>query len=160
VLPFYVRSGKRLAKRTTQISIEFKYPPLKLFGRTCDNTEPNTLVFNIQPQQEISLQFSVKYPGQGNRTCPVDMLFNYEKIFNTKRNPDYERLLIDCIKGDLMLFARQDGILAMWDIVDPIIARIGKKHMQRISRYILPVGMGPKGADKLLEKDGRLWRPL
>jgi len=122
-VPFYVRTGKRLPKRATAISVEFRQPPLRLFGRTCDILEPNRLTFGIQPSEELSLGLSVKYPGVGNRPHTVSMDFNYESAFTIGRHYAYERLLIDCLRGDLTLFARQDAVEAMWSVVDPIISR-------------------------------------
>jgi len=157
-VPFFVRTGKRLGKRITEIAVEFKTPPLKLLGRTCDIVEPNTLIMRIQPEEEISLNFSVKYPGPTNKTYPVDMVFNYGKAFKIKLDPAYERLLVDCMKGDLTLFPRQDGIEAMWAAVDPIIS-----HWEASGEEV-PVynagSWGPKEAYGLLERDGRNWRVL
>lgn len=156
-VPFYVRVGKRLAKRVTEISVEFKRPPLRLVGRDCDIPESDRLVMGIQPQEEISLRFGVKYPGAGNRLYPVDMVFNYQTAFHIKRHPAYERLLMDCIKGDLTLFARQDGVEAMWSIVDPIVARWENVPATDFPNY--PAGSwGPKEADELIRRDGRAWR--
>jgi glucose-6-phosphate 1-dehydrogenase len=157
-VPFYVRTGKRLAKRETEIAIEFKHPPLKLLGRTCDIIEPNTLVFTIQPDEEISLGFSVKYPGATNQPYPVKMVFNYARSFHIKHQTPYGRLLLDCMKSDQTLFARQDGIEAMWSVADPIIKRWESKTTG-IPKY--PAGsFGPKEAFNMIEKDGRKWREL
>ncbi len=157
-VPFYVRTGKRLTKRISEISIEFKHPPLKLFGRECDAIEPNTLTFTIQPDEEISLGFSVKYPGAANQPYPVKMVFNYEKSFHVKPETPYGRLLIDCMKSDQTLFARQDGIEEMWRVADPII-----KHREG-KPYDIPTypakSDGPKEAYDLMERDGRMWREL
>ncbi|MDH5174761.1 MAG: glucose-6-phosphate dehydrogenase [Elusimicrobiota bacterium] len=156
-VPFYLRTGKRLAKRITEISIQFKQPPLKLFGRTCDVLEPNLLVLGIQPQEEISLRFGVKYPGSANQIYSVNMEFNYQKSFKIKRHPPYERLLIDCMKGDLTLFARQDGIEAMWSVVDPIISRWESRPASNFPNYSAG-SWGPKEADEFMEKEDRQWR--
>jgi glucose-6-phosphate 1-dehydrogenase len=156
-VPFYVRAGKRLFKRATEIAIEFKQPPLRLFGRTCDMLEPNLLVLSIQPQEEIVLRFGVKYPGGLNQIYSVNMEFNYEKAFNITRHPPYERLIIDCIKGDLTLFARQDGVEAMWTIVDPIVSRWESIPANNFPNYRAG-SWGPKEADALMERDGRAWR--
>ena len=156
-VPFYLRTGKRLAKRITEISIQFKQPPLKLFGRTCDVLEPNILVLGIQPQEVIYLGFGVKYPGSANQIYSVNMKFNYEKSFKIKRHPPYERLLIDCMKGDLTLFARQDGIEAMWSVVDPIIARWESRPASNFPNYSAG-SWGPEEADEFMKKEGRQWR--
>ena len=156
-VPFYIRTGKRLAKRITQIVVQFKQPPLRLFGRTCDILEPNHLVLNIQPEEEIFLRFSVKYPEGVNRLYPVTMNFNYQKSFNLIRHPAYERVLIECMKGDLTLFARQDGIEAMWSVVDLIINRWETIPALHFPNYPSG-GWGPKEASLLLERDGRKWK--
>ncbi len=155
-VPFYVRTGKRLSKRVTAISVEFRQPPLRLFGRTCDILEPNRLTFGIQPREEISLGLSVKYPGVGNQPHTVSMDFNYEGAFTIERHYAYERLLIDCLRGDLMLFARQDGVEAMWSVVGPIISRWDADPPKDFPNYQAGT-WGPKEVDELLEKDGRSW---
>lgn len=155
-VPFYVRTGKCLSKRTTEIAIEFKHPPLKLLGRICDTMQPNTLIFNIQPQEEINLGLSVKQPGAINQPHPVNMVFNYADAFKIPHKEAYERLLIDCMQGDQSLFARQDEIEATWEVVDPII-----KASESQKPPIYKDGSdGPKGADVLIEKDKRKWRKL
>jgi glucose-6-phosphate 1-dehydrogenase len=158
-VPFYVRTGKRLAKRCTEIAIEFKQHPLRLLGRTCDVLEPNTLIFSIQPQEEIALGFSVKLPGAGNQPYPVNMVFNYEKVFHVEPQPPYERLLLDCVKGDQTLFARQDGVEAMWAVVDPVIERGEHMAGERMPIYAAG-GWGPREANDMMERDGRKWRSL
>lgn len=158
-VPFYMRTGKRLKKRVTEISIHFKQPPLKLFSTTCEIREPNFLVLRVQPREEISLHIGVKYPGIGNQLYPVNMNFNYERDFQGKVHfpQPYERLLIDCMKGDQTLFARQDGIEAMWAAVDPIIRRWEETPAPELPNY--PAGTwGPEKADSLMSNDGRQWR--
>ncbi|MFQ5712707.1 MAG: glucose-6-phosphate dehydrogenase [Candidatus Scalinduaceae bacterium] len=154
-VPFYVRTGKRLSRRITEIYVQFKQPPLRLFGRTCDIIEPNTLILRIQPQEEINLCVSVKYPGMGNEPHKVNMDFNYNKAFNIKYDA-YERLLIDCMKGDLILFPRQDGVEAMWAIVDPIIKHWESKPAENFPNYVAGA-WGPKEAEELIEREGRKW---
>lgn len=158
-VPFYVRTGKRLSKRMSEIAIEFKNPPLRILGRTCDVREPNLLVFNIQPHEETSLRFNVKYPGPGNRPYPVDMMFDYDDFFELGPHEAYERLLIDCMKGDLTLFARQDGVEAMWAVVDPIVASLENGNRKDLPVYTSGSN-GPKEADALLFKEGRKWRGI
>jgi len=158
-VPFYVRTGKRLPKRVSVISVEFRQPPLRLFGRTCDVLEPNRLVFGIQPTEEISLGLSVKYPGVGNQPHTVTMGFNYESSFGVGRHYAYERLLIDSLRGDLTLYARQDGVDAMWSVVDPIISRWEDLPRTGFPNYSAGT-WGPREADELLERDGRAWVEL
>lgn len=154
-VPFYVRTGKRLAKHSTYIVITFKNPPLKLLGRACDQMIENNLVFGIQPNESISLRFNVKDPSFMNRVYPVNMNFDYEKIFKTKFLEAYEKVLLDCIKGDQTIFARQDGIETMWSLVDPIL-KYTESHKSRLSIY--PAGSwGPKEADTMIEKGGHQW---
>jgi glucose-6-phosphate 1-dehydrogenase len=155
-VPFYIRAGKRLPKRITQICIQFKQPPLSLFSNTCDILNPNFLLLTVQPREEITLHFGVKYPLSRNAIHPVNMEFDYQKAFKTKRHSPYERLLIDCMRGDLTLFVRQDGIAAQWNVVDPLIARWEENPATDFPNY--PAGTwGPDESDKLLERDGRGW---
>ena len=155
-VPFYVRTGKRLAKRITEIAIEFKQPPLRLFGRTCDTLESNILLLTLQPDEKIALRFRVKYPYSANQIYNVNIVFGYQDTFKTKFHHPYERLLVDCMKGDLTLFVRQDAIEAMWDIVDPIIARWESLPPPSCPNY--PAGSwGPGDADLLLEQEDCCW---
>jgi glucose-6-phosphate 1-dehydrogenase len=119
-VPFYVRAGKRLAEKRTEIIITFKTPPLKLFGSACREITSNKLIFSIQPEEKISLSMNMKYPGVENYPHPVNMDFNYSNL-ELAHLTAYERLIIDCIRGDLTLFARQDGVEEMWKITDPIV---------------------------------------
>ncbi len=156
-VPFYIRTGKRLAKRITEIVIQFKQPPLRLFGRACDILEPNRLVLGIQPDEEIFLRFSVKHPEGTNKLYGVTMNFNYEDSFKITRHPPYEKVLTDCMKGDLTIFARQDGIEAMWAVVDPIIERWESIPALNFPNYSAG-SWGPKDADELIKRDGRIWQ--
>jgi glucose-6-phosphate 1-dehydrogenase len=158
-VPFYLRTGKRLKRRITEISIHFKQPPLRLFSSTCEIREPNVLVLGVQPQEEIVMHIGVKHPGIGNQLYPVNMGFRYERDLqgNIHYPLPYERLLLDCMKGDQTLFARQDGIEAMWTIVDPIIKRWEDTPAPEFPNY--SAGQwGPAEADDLMKKDGRQWR--
>lgn len=160
-VPFYLRTGKRLPKRITEISIHFKQPPLRLFSTSCDIREPNVLVLGVQPHEEITLHFGVKHPGIGNQLYPVNMEFNYEKDIqgNVHFPLPYERLLLDCMKGDQTLFARQDGIETMWSVVDPIIQRWESTAAPGFPNYAAGT-WGPEKADDLLKSEGRQWRIL
>jgi glucose-6-phosphate 1-dehydrogenase len=155
-VPFYVRTGKRMAKRITEIAIQFKQPPLRLFGRTCDTLDPNILLLTIQPEEKISLSFGVKYPHSENQIRTVNMVFSYQETFRMRYYHPYERLLIDCMKGDLTLFVREDAIEAMWHIVDPIVARWESISSNRFPNYEAGT-WGPPEANRLLERDGRQW---
>lgn len=155
-VPFYIRTGKRMPKRITEIAIEFDQPPLKLFGRSCDVLEPNVLVMTIQPEEKISLRFGVKYPYAANQIYNIHMDFRYQDIFKMPPCPAYERLLIDCMRGDLTLFVRQDGIEAMWKVVDPILSRWDKAAPQNFPNYAAGT-WGPAEAHHLVEQEGRRW---
>ncbi|OQY42761.1 MAG: glucose-6-phosphate dehydrogenase [Fusobacteriia bacterium 4572_74] len=154
-IPFYVRAGKRLNKKLTEIVVTFKIPPLKLFGNTCRDILANELVFSIQPEEKISISINMKYPGVENYPHPVEMNFNYSKL-DTVFLTAYERLLVDCIKGDLTLFSRQDGIEQMWKVLDPIVDYFNKADF-KFPNYS-PGTWGPIKSDILLKKDGRKWR--
>ena len=158
-VPFYVRTGKRLAKRVTEISIHFKQPPLRLFRSVCDVREPNVLILSVQPQEAIVMHIGVKHPGIGNQLYPVNMEFNYETDFQDDVHfpLPYERLLLDCMKGDQTLFARQDGIESMWSVVDPIIKRWEDTSVSDFPNYTAG-SWGPDKAKALLEREGRQWR--
>ncbi len=158
-VPFYLRTGKRLAKRVTEISIHFKQPPLSLFKSTCDVREPNVLILSVQPQEAIVMHIGVKHPGIGNQLYPVNMEFNYESDLEGEVHfpLPYERLLLDCMKGDQTLFASQDGIESMWSVVDPIIKRWEESSLPDLPNYKAG-SWGPEKARALLENEGRQWR--
>ncbi len=158
-VPFYLRTGKHLARRITEISIFFKQPPLRLFSSSCEIIEPNILVLGVQPFEKISLRFGVKRPGIGNQLYPVNMNFNYEEDIpdNVHFPLPYERLLLDCMKEDQTLFARQDGIEEMWSVVDPIISRWENTLAPEFPNYTVGT-WGPEKADALIRHEGRQWR--
>ena len=155
-VPFYIRTGKRLARHITEICIQFKQPPLRLFGRTCDPLEPNVIVLTIQPDEKISIRFGVKYPGSTNQIAPVVMQFSYHDAFPSKSYLPYERLLLDCMKGDLTQFVRQDGVEAIWEMFDPLIARWDQMPTADFPNYAAG-SWGPVEADQLLLQEGRRW---
>lgn len=153
-VPFYVRCGKRLKKRLTEIVVQFKYPPLKLLGHKCGNIEHNALLFSIYPKQKISLLLNVKFPGMENVPYLSKMEFDYKRAFNVEPPLAYERLLIDIMKSDLTLFPKQDTTEAMWDVVDPII---GKKRA--LFKY-RAFSAGPKEAEYIVKRDRISWREI
>jgi glucose-6-phosphate 1-dehydrogenase len=155
-VPFYVRTGKRMSKRITEIAIQFDQPPLRLFGRTCDVLDPNILLLTIQPDEKISLRFGVKVPNMANQIYPIDMKFSYRETFQAPSHPAYERLLLDCLKGDLTLFVRHDQIEAMWEVVDPIITCWESQPLPDFPNYAAGT-WGPGEANQLLEQEGRRW---
>jgi len=158
-VPFYVRTGKRLSRRVTEICVVFKQPPLRLLGRTCDIIEPNSLVLSIQPTEEMSLQLNVKKPGGGNEPYAINMNFDYAKSFEVKTRPAYERLLLDCLNGDLTLFARSDEVEAMWEVVDPIVSRWEIASGRDFPNYDAGSD-GPRESGALMKADGRKWRRI
>ena len=155
-VPFYVRAGKRLKRRVTEICLQFRNLPLRLFGRTCDAAAPNALVLTIQPEERISFRFSVKYPFSDNQLYPVNMDFCYGGAFPQRHYDAYERLLIDCMKGDLTLFVREDMVDAMWEIADPIIERWEGLPPGDFPNYEAG-SWGPEAADRLVMEDGHSW---
>jgi glucose-6-phosphate 1-dehydrogenase len=157
-VPFYLRTGKRLAAQTTEILIQFRRAPFVLFRDTpVENLMPNQLVLHIQPQEGISLQFAAKVPGPIMRLGAVDMNFNYADYFGTQPSTGYERLLHDCMIGDATLFQRADMVEAGWCVVSPVLDVWKALPPRNFPNY--PSGSwGPKDADELLERDGRHWR--
>ncbi len=162
-VPFYLRTGKRMPRRVTEIVIQFKLPPLNLFstveceGDMCDLVEarPNTLIFQIQPRESISLRFGTKRPGMQYQVQPVMMDFAYESTFHDSLPEAYERLLLDVLRGDSTLFTRSDELLAAWQFVDPLLQEFERPGF-RPEEY--PAGTwGPDAADALLRRSGRNW---
>jgi glucose-6-phosphate 1-dehydrogenase len=155
-VPFFLRTGKRMPAQVTEICIELKRLPLRLFGRTCDALEPNILILTIQPEEKITLRFGVKYPYSNNQIYFVNMVFNYREAFKVHLHSAYERLLIDLMKGDITLFVREDTIEAMWAVVDPIIKRWEEKAPETFPNYEAGT-WGPLEAQQLIEQEGRTW---
>jgi glucose-6-phosphate 1-dehydrogenase len=157
-VPFYLRSGKRLAKRVTEIAIQFKRPPLLLF-RSCavDELSPNVLVIRIQPDEGVSLTFEVKPPGPDLCVSPLSLDFKYELAFGNSPPEAYETLLEDCIEGDSTLFTRHDWVELAWSLVDPIIQTWQISKPRDFPNY--PAGSwGPREPDEFMQRDGRRWR--
>jgi glucose-6-phosphate 1-dehydrogenase len=155
-VPFYLRTGKKMPSKTTEIAIQFKRVPHLLFDRTAvQEIDPNLLVLRIQPDEGISLTFGTKVPGPEVEVRTVDMEFDYDSDFGSGRPAAYERLLLDCILGDPTLFARSDEIDQAWQIMDPIV-----KHWARGGRprSYPPDTWGPEASDDLLRLDRRSWR--
>jgi glucose-6-phosphate 1-dehydrogenase len=155
-VPFYVRTGKRLARQVTEICIQFRQPPLRLFGRSCDELEPNTLSLTLQPEEGIRMRFGVKYPGAPNKIYPATMSFSYGDTFAARQEEPYGRLLLDCMRGDLTLFVRQDEVEAAWEVVDPLVARWEEMPPAVFPNYAAG-SWGPEAADELLRTEGRRW---
>jgi glucose-6-phosphate 1-dehydrogenase len=159
-VPFYLRTGKYLPERVTEIAIQFKRPPFLLFRDTSiDHLTPNFLVLRIQPKEGISLQFGAKVPGPVLRMGAVDMDFQYANYFGTTPNTGYETLLYDCMIGDATLFQRADNLEAGWSVVAPILDVWQALPTRNFPNYAAGT-WGPTAADKLLEQDGRRWRDI
>jgi glucose-6-phosphate 1-dehydrogenase len=157
-VPFYIRTGKRLPKRVTEIVIRFRRPPFVLFRKTSvEKIPPNELVLNIQPSEGISLTFEAKVPGPVVRLGAVDMSFQYNDYFGATPTTGYETLLYDCMKGDPTLFQRADMVEASWAIVQPIID-VWKALPPRDFPNYASGNWGPEGAHELLRRNGREWR--
>ncbi len=158
-VPFYLRTGKRLAKKKTEVVIQFRQPPLALFREaSMAPPEPNHLVISIQPDETIKLRFAAKVPGPDVATTPVDMRFNYADHFGIERHTGYETLLFDAMTGDRSLFKRADMIEAGWAVVDPILVAWAAGACG-LDTYAAGAD-GPASADALLAGDGRRWRRL
>jgi glucose-6-phosphate 1-dehydrogenase len=156
-VPFYVRSGKRLAKRETLVSIEFKSPPLMLFrGAGVESIERNRLEIRIQPDEGIALRMKAKIPGQSIRLADVDLRFGYQDFGPQVPATGYERLLYDCMAGDATLFHRWDNVQAAWRIATPILDLWASLPARDFPNYAAGT-WGPSSADELLKKDGRKW---
>jgi glucose-6-phosphate 1-dehydrogenase len=160
-VPFFLRTGKRLAKQVTEIAIQFKSPPLMLFHQAGEHrVEPNMLILRIQPDEGIGLHFSAKLPGGRMRISPVVMDFNYRTAFAVASPEAYERLLFDCMTGDTTLFARRDEVEVSWALLQPILDAWAQAGSTGLLTY--PAGSwGPAEANELLarESEGRwAWR--
>jgi glucose-6-phosphate 1-dehydrogenase len=159
-VPFYIRTGKRLPSRVTEIAIQFRRAPFVLFRDTpVEKLTPNLLVMHIAPDEGISLRFGAKVPGPQVRVGAVNMDFHYADYFGTQPSTGYERLLYDCMIGDATLFQRADMVEAGWSVVQPILDVWKALPARSFPNY--PSGTwGPKDAEELLKKDHRQWRDL
>jgi glucose-6-phosphate 1-dehydrogenase len=153
-VPFYLRTGKRLAKRTTEIMIQFRCAPHIVFRER--EVEPNRLVLNIQPDEGISVSFGAKRPGTEMSIGNVTMNFSYREAFGGASRSAYATLVNDCLRGDATLFDRGDSVEAAWSLVDPILDVWSAARTGKVPTY--PAGTwGPKESDQLLERDDRQW---
>jgi glucose-6-phosphate 1-dehydrogenase len=149
-VPFFLRSGKRLARKATEITLQFKRVPHLIFSDEA-GLVPNSLALCIQPHEGMHLQFDTKVPGGGMRTEPVDMDFHYDEHFGAQALPEaYERLLLDALQGDASLFARGDEIELAWRLVDPLTSEVKPVYYE-------PNSWGPPEADALLAQSERMW---
>jgi glucose-6-phosphate 1-dehydrogenase len=159
-VPFYLRTGKRLARKLTEIAVQLKPVPHLPFQDTGSiGVQANTVVITIQPDEGVSVSLEAKIPGTLMRLRPVNLEYRYGTVFLSQSPESYERLIIDAMRGDATLFTRHDEIEALWGIVDPILAAWEADTWSPISQY--PAGsQGPIEANALVEADGRRWRRL
>ena len=154
-VPFYLRSGKYLAEKQSQIIIQFKEPPLAMFPMQA--MKPNILVLYLQPDEGVHLRFEAKAPDTVAETRSVDMEFHYAEAFGATALPEaYERLLLDALQGDASLFTRADEVETAWSLIDPILQAWETHQTPPLSVY-RPNSWGPPEADTLLARDGRRW---
>jgi glucose-6-phosphate 1-dehydrogenase len=160
-VPIYIRAGKRLAKRVTEVTVVFKQPPLHLFKSNDPKgqVKSNILKMRIQPDEGISLTFGAKVPGPTTNVKRVDMHFSYAETFGKSSANGYERLLLDAMLGDGTLFAHRDGVEATWALMTPILEAWAKTPPTDFPNYEAGT-WGPAAADALLKKDGRKWYKL
>ena len=160
-VPFYLRSGKAMSCRTTQIVIGFRQPPLELFA--ADNSqaqrEANRLVIQIQPAEGIQLHFHTKVPGDGMRLRLTDLEFSYSREFSGRLPEAYEPLLLDCMTGDASLFARSDEVEKSWGIIDPFVRAWGSATTPPIPSY-RPGDWGPAASNSWMHEQGQSWFDL
>lgn len=158
-VPFYLRAGKRLPKRATEIAINFKEVPGILFSKPNQKNEDNVLVIRIQPDEGISLRINCKVPGPSSPIQPVKMDFRYGSYFGLTPPEAYERLICDCMLGDGTLFARGDEVLTSWKWITPVLDRWHESPPSDFPNYQSGT-WGPKAADELMTRDGRAWRRI
>ena len=157
-VPFYLRSGKALRAKKSEIIIQFRCPPHVMFPLECGKTmSPNRLAFAIQPDEGIHIRFEAKVPDTLSETQSVNMNFHYDDAFGKRSIPDaYERLLLDALHGDAMLYTRSDGIEKSWEIVDQVIQGWQGTHAPKLVFYT-PGTWGPREADLFMRRDHRVW---
>jgi glucose-6-phosphate 1-dehydrogenase len=158
-VPFYVRAGKRLPKRATEIAIQFAGVPHRLFAETATDPQPNLLAIRIQPDEGILLRFGSKVPGLGLDIRTVNMDFTYGSAFSTDSPDAYETLVLDAMLGDASLFTRADEVEAAWGIATPILDSWIEEPAPAFPNYEAGT-WGPEAADQLIERDGRRWRRI
>lgn len=159
-VPFYLRTGKRLAKKVTEISIQFRDVPLLIFQSAARQTNPNILTMRIQPNEGIALRFEAKMPAQDLRTRTVEMDFSYGSSFGMATADAYARLLLDCMLGDQTLFTRADEVEAAWRVVMPVLsAWDAPTDPDTIPTYEAGT-WDPDAAEAMINADGRRWRRL
>ena len=157
-VPFFIRSGKRLAKRVTEIAIQFKSAPHQLFGAMMEMVAPNQLIIRVQPDEGITMRFAAKVPGQAARVRDVNMDFRYGASFGAKLAEAYERLLLDCMLGDSTLYARNDMTERGWELVMPILDEWSAHGGDAQFPNYEAGTWGPEASFRVIEGQGRRWR--
>jgi glucose-6-phosphate 1-dehydrogenase len=156
-VPFYLRSGKRLAARRTEIAIHYRAVPHLMFSQALtERIEPNALILRVQPEEGITLEVQAKNPGSRVCLTPVSLDFSYPREVELDA---YEWVLLSCMEGDQMLFVRDDGVDLTWGLLTPLVERLEAKKTAGFTTYGAGSD-GPVAAAELLERDGRKWRPL
>ncbi|MDE5082175.1 MAG: glucose-6-phosphate dehydrogenase [Trichodesmium sp. St17_bin3_1_1] len=159
-VPFYLRTGKRMPKKVSEIAIQFKEVPFLMFQSAAKQANPNVLALRIQPNEGISMRFEVKTPGSSLRTRSVDMDFRYDTAFGKPSTDAYSRLLVDCMLGDQTLFTRGDEVEASWRALTPILSIWDAPAPAEVIPLYEAGTWGPVEAELLLNQDGRRWRRL
>ncbi|MBS0018781.1 MAG: glucose-6-phosphate dehydrogenase [Arthrospira sp. SH-MAG29] len=159
-VPFYLRTGKRMPKKVTEIAIQFKEVPFLMFQSAAKQANPNVLALRIQPNEGISMRFEVKTPGNSLRTRSVDMDFRYDTAFGKPSTDAYARLLIDCMLGDQTLFTRGDEVEASWRVLTPVLEAWDAPAAPDSIPFYEAGTWEPVEAELLLNRDGRRWRRL
>jgi glucose-6-phosphate 1-dehydrogenase len=159
-VPFYLRTGKRLPKKVSEIAIQFREVPLLIFQSAAQQTTPNVLTMRVHPNEGISLRFEAKMPGPDLRTRTVDMDFSYGSSFGVTSSDAYDRLLIDCMLGDQTLFTRSDEVEEAWRVVTPALMDWESSNEQELVPKYEAGTWEPAEAELLINRDGRKWRRL
>lgn len=159
-VPFYLRTGKRMPKKVSEISIHFREVPYIMFQSAAKQVNRNVLALRIQPDEGISMRFEVKTPGNSLRTRSVDMDFRYDAAFGQPNTDAYSRLLIDCMLGDQTLFTRGDEVEASWRVLTPLLQLWDAPAAPEAIALYEAGTWGPVAAELLLDRDGRHWRRL
>jgi glucose-6-phosphate 1-dehydrogenase len=159
-VPFYLRTGKRLPKKVSEIAIQFREVPLLIFQSAAQQTAPNVLTMRVHPNEGISLRFEAKMPGPDLRTRTVDMDFSYGSSFGVTSSDAYDRLLIDCMLGDQTLFTRSDEVEEAWRVVTPALMAWESSNEQELVPKYEAGTWEPAEAELLINRDGRKWRRL
>jgi glucose-6-phosphate 1-dehydrogenase len=157
-VPFYLRTGKRLPKRISEVVLTFREAPVHLFDAAGGSPTPNQLILRIQPDEGAEIRFEVKAPGSGMRSRPVDMAFSYDNSFGEPSDEGYVRLLADAMLGDPTLYTRSDEVEAAWRLYTPLLELIEEAPWQLPVHPYEARTWGPAAADNLLADDGLIWR--